>query len=129
MNGFPNQSNYCLQGKLLCYLIFDGVQRLATSTYKPVRLGKSLLLGLSRRSGQTYPLVADRVASHPCLICVRRLTSLIIGVQQLDIVKFALPLEKISFHPIFSAVGKHTNFFMSDQLFHVLKKSPYAISA
>ncbi|CAI3360274.1 hypothetical protein CIRMBP1292_01645 [Enterococcus cecorum] len=58
MNGFPNQSNYCLQGKLLCYLIFD-------------------------------------------------------GVQQLDIVKFALPLVKISFHPIFSAVGKHTNFFMS----------------
>ena len=33
---------------------FDGVQRLATSTYKPARLGKSLLLGLSRRSGQTY---------------------------------------------------------------------------
>ena len=37
------------------------------------------------------------------------------GVQQLDIVKLALPLEKISFHPIFSAVGKHTNFFMSNQ--------------
>ena len=36
------------------------------SAYKPARLGKSLLLGLSRRSGQTYPLVADRVASHPC---------------------------------------------------------------
>ena len=31
------------------------VQRLATSAYKPDRLGKSLLLGLSRRSGQTYP--------------------------------------------------------------------------
>ena len=41
------------------------VQRLATSAYKPARLGKSSLLGLSRRSGQTYPLVADRVASHP----------------------------------------------------------------
>ena len=41
------------------------VRRLATSAYKPARLGKSLLLGLSRRSGQTYPLVADRVASHP----------------------------------------------------------------
>ena len=27
--------------------------------------------------------------------------------------KFALPLVKISFHPIFSAIGKHTNFFMS----------------
>ena len=40
---------------------------------------------------------------------------LVIGVQQLDIVKFALPLVKISFHPIFSAVGKHTNFFMSEQ--------------
>ena len=37
----------------------------------------------------------------------------LICVQQLDIVKFALPLVKISFHPIFSAVGKHTNFFMS----------------
>ena len=37
----------------------------ATSAYKPARLGKSLLLGLSRRSGQTYTLVADRVASHP----------------------------------------------------------------
>ncbi|MCJ0601056.1 hypothetical protein, partial [Enterococcus cecorum] len=71
----------------------------------------------------------NQVASYPCLICVRRITSLIIGVQQLDIVKFALPLEKISFHPIFSAVGKHTNFFMSDQLFHILKKSPYANSA
>ena len=43
------------------------------------------------------------------------LHNLIHGVQQLDIVKFALPLEKISFHPIFSAVGKHTNFFMSNQ--------------
>ena len=52
-----------------------------------------------------YPLVADRVASHPFTH----------GVQQLDIVKFALPLEKISFHPIFSAEGKHTNFFMSKQ--------------
>ena len=41
------------------------VQRLATSAYKPARLGKSLLLGLSRRSGQTYPLVAKQVASHP----------------------------------------------------------------
>ena len=39
----------------------------------------------------------------------------LICVQQLDIVKFALPLVKISFHPIFSAVGKHTNFFMSGQ--------------
>ncbi|WP_113785102.1 hypothetical protein [Enterococcus cecorum] len=50
-------------------------------------------------------LVADQAASQP----------FIDGVQLLDIVKFALPLEKISFHPIFSAVGKHTNFFMSDQ--------------
>ena len=41
------------------------VRRLATSAYKPARLGKSLLFGLSRRSGQTYTLVADRVASHP----------------------------------------------------------------
>ena len=41
------------------------VWRVATSAYKPARLGKSLLLGLSRRSGQTYPLVADRPASHP----------------------------------------------------------------
>ena len=41
------------------------VQRLTTSAYKPARLGKSLLLGLSRRSGQTYPLVAKQVASHP----------------------------------------------------------------
>ena len=41
------------------------VRRLATSAYKLARLGKSLLLVLSRRSGQTYPLVADRVASHP----------------------------------------------------------------
>ena len=76
---------------------------LATSVYKPPRLGKSLLFGLSRRVGQTYPLVADQVDSQP----------FIHGVQQLDIVKFALPLVKISFHPIFSAVGKHTNFFMS----------------
>ena len=34
--------------------LFDGVNRLATSAYKPARLGKSLLFGLSRRSGQTY---------------------------------------------------------------------------
>ena len=45
--------------------LIHGVQRLATSAYKPARLGKSLLLGLSRRSEQTYPLVADRVASQP----------------------------------------------------------------
>ena len=31
---------------------FDGVNRLATSAYKPPRLGKSLLFGLSRRGGQ-----------------------------------------------------------------------------
>ncbi len=54
---------------------FDGVQRLATSTYKPARLGKSLLLGLSRRSGQTYPLVADRVASRPYFDGVRRVAT------------------------------------------------------
>ena len=120
MNGFPNQSNYCLQGKLLHDLVlicvqrpdivkfalplvkisfhpifsavgkhtnffeasraasrpcFDGVQRLATSAYKPARLGKSLLLGLSRRSGQTYPLVADRVASQPYFDGVRRVAT------------------------------------------------------
>ncbi|MDK2843546.1 MAG: hypothetical protein PWP69_338 [Enterococcus sp.] len=86
-------------------LVLICVQRLATSEHKPARLGKSLLLGLSRRSGQTYPLVADRVASQP----------LFDGVQQLDIVKFALPLVKISFHPIFSAVGKHENFFEASQ--------------
>ncbi|MCJ0535281.1 hypothetical protein V4S31_07100 [Enterococcus cecorum] len=45
--------------------LFDGVQRLTTSAYKPVRLGKYLLLGLSRRSGQPYPLVAEQVASQP----------------------------------------------------------------
>ena len=45
----------------------DGVNRLATSAYKPARLGKSLLFGLSRRSGQTYPLVADRVDLRPLL--------------------------------------------------------------
>ncbi len=43
------------------------------------------------------------------------LTTLLDGVRQLDIVKFALPLAKISFHPIFAVVGKHTNFFMSVQ--------------
>ena len=48
-----------------------------------------------------YPLVAD----------LSRFTTLIHGVRQLDIVKFALPLAKISFHPIFAVVGKHTNFF------------------
>ncbi len=48
--------------------LFDGVRQLATSAYKPARLGKSLLLGLSQRSGQTYPLVADRVASQPYFI-------------------------------------------------------------
>ena len=46
-------------------LVIDGVNRLATSTYKPPRLGKSLLLGLSRRVGQPYPLVADRVDLQP----------------------------------------------------------------
>ena len=40
-------------------------RRVATSAYKPARLGNSLLLRLSRRSGQPYPLVADRPASHP----------------------------------------------------------------
>ena len=41
------------------------VQRLATSAYKPDRLGKSLLLGLSRRGGQSYSLVADQVDLQP----------------------------------------------------------------
>ena len=53
--------------------------------------------------------------SPSCLELTNPLHILVIGVQQLDIVKFALPLVKISFHPIFSAVGKHTNFFMSEQ--------------
>ena len=44
---------------------FDGVNRLATSAYKPPRLGKSLLFGLSRRVGQSYPLLAEQVASQP----------------------------------------------------------------
>ena len=39
----------------------NGVNRLATSAYKPPHLGKSLLLGLSRCVGQSYPLVADQV--------------------------------------------------------------------
>ena len=52
----------------MAHNLFHGVRRLATSAYKPARLGKSLLLGLSRRSGQTYPLVADRVASQPYFI-------------------------------------------------------------
>ena len=47
----------------------DGVNRLATSAYKPPRLVKSSLLGLSRRVGQTYPLVADQVALQPYLRC------------------------------------------------------------
>lgn len=34
------------------YNLFDGVNRLATSAYKPPRLGKSLLFRLSRRGGQ-----------------------------------------------------------------------------
>ena len=75
MNGFPNQSDYCLKGKLHHNLVLICVQRLATSTYKPARLGKSLLLGLSRRSGQTYPLVADRVTSRPCFDGVRRVAT------------------------------------------------------
>ena len=41
------------------------VQRLATSAYKPARLEKSLLFGIFRRPGQTYPLMAVQVASHP----------------------------------------------------------------
>ena len=45
--------------------LLDGVNRLATSAYKPPRLGKSLLFGLSRRVGQTYPLVADQVDLQP----------------------------------------------------------------
>ncbi len=48
--------------------LFDGVNRLATSAYKPARLGKSLLFRLSQRSGQTYPLVADRVDLRPLYI-------------------------------------------------------------
>ena len=46
------------------------------------------------------------------------------GIRQLDIVKFALPLAKISFHPIFAVVGKHTNFFMSNQA----ASQPYLIT-
>ncbi|WP_211206405.1 hypothetical protein [Enterococcus cecorum] len=45
--------------------MIDGVNRLATSAYKPPCLGKYLLLGLSRRVGQTYPLVADQVDLQP----------------------------------------------------------------
>ena len=46
-------------------LVLICVWRLATSAYKPARLGKSFLFGLSRRSGQTYPLVADRADLRP----------------------------------------------------------------
>ena len=71
----------------------------------PQRLLKSLKLTDFHIGGYT------RIFS-----CLTKLPHiLVIGVQQLDIVKFALPLVKISFHPIFSAVGKHTNFFMSEQ--------------
>ena len=59
-----------------------------------------------------FPDIPDNLS---CLELIDPLHILVIGVQQLDIVKFALPLVKISFHPIFSAVGKHTNFFMSEQ--------------
>ena len=45
------------------------VNRLATSAYKPPRLGKSLLFGLSRRVGQTYPLVAAQVDLQPYPRC------------------------------------------------------------
>ena len=61
--------------QLLCDLVLICVQRLATSAYKPARLGKSLLLGLSRRSGKTYPLVADRVASQHFFDGVRRVAT------------------------------------------------------
>ena len=50
----------------ILYLIC--VWRLATSAYKPARLGKSFLFGLSRRSGQTYPLVADRADLRPLFL-------------------------------------------------------------
>ncbi len=59
-----------------------------------------------------FPDIPENLAAWSCST---RLTSFIDGAQQLDIVKFALPLVKISFHPIFQAVGKHTNFFMSNQ--------------
>ena len=49
--------------------LLDGVNRLATSAYKPPRLGKSLLFGLSRRVGQTYPLVAAQVGLQPYPRC------------------------------------------------------------
>ena len=47
--------------------ILYSIRRKSTShfSYKPARLGKSLLLGLSRRSGQTYPLVADQADLRP----------------------------------------------------------------
>ena len=71
---FP--TNPIIVYKANCFAtLFYGVQRLATSAYKPARLGKSLLLGLSRRSGQTYPLVADRVASQPCFYFTFSITS------------------------------------------------------
>ena len=47
--------------------ILFSIRRKSTShfAYKPARLGKSFLFGLSRRSGQTYPLVADRADLRP----------------------------------------------------------------
>ena len=57
-----------MSGQAASRPFIDGVNRLATSAYKPARLGKSLLFGLSRRSGQTYPLVADRVDLRPLYI-------------------------------------------------------------
>ena len=58
-------TNFFMSAQAASQPYFDGVNRLATSAYKPPRLGKSLLLGLSRRVGQTYPLVADRVDLQP----------------------------------------------------------------
>ena len=47
--------------------ILFSIRRKSTShfAYKPARLGKSFLFGLSRRSGQTYLLVADRADLRP----------------------------------------------------------------
>ena len=103
MNGFPNQSDYCLKGKLHHNLVLICVQQLDIVKFALPLVKISFHPIFSVVGKHTNFFEASRAASQPYFD----------GVQQLDIVKFALPLVKISFHPIFSAVGKHTNFFMS----------------
>ena len=75
MNGFPNQSNYCLQDNLLCYLVFDGVQQLDIVKFALPLMKISFHPIFSAVGKHTNFFEALQAASRPYFDGVRRVAT------------------------------------------------------